>query len=978
MTPEREFRPVHDRSDQSQEKNIMNIPRFGIHSNTAASAAAAAIAAGAVLCGAPAACADNMSESAASLSGKVSFATDRNGAVRSVVVTPEDGERLTVTGEAIAFADGATITFLAPGELEFQNAVTSAGDVTVIRPESGAPQYLEWCAPGGVTIDGDSYKKIFADAGTLDDEISLVGFETDEGVYTVVSNRPYAVTSSAINGIPSGNYSHQMSVGNIWDGATTKSLRLQLAQPDGTGDIYARISAYTTFEGNLFNSPDPRNETGVETTSDATTLAQHAVKRIVLARKGKGFATVRFHGATDLNGGAVVYKVRKSNDAFVQSDGTARINTGYKMKPGSHIEIDYEYTEFLSDSDRLFGGSGALVYLSKGSVPTLLYGDGLAGNIGSAFSELQTDVRCHTTLTPDGRWIDTDYETGATNYDRQADKSITAEGANPLYLFGWHNSGNYSKAKIYRFTLAENGAVVHDYLPAVKEGIAGFYDEVGGGFIHGGSSASKFTASDEATALPEDPYIQGDGTSLIVTDFCMAPNVAVEFAYALDEVTAGVRIIGGGGLINYLSDTSPAMIYGDGTTETKYSGKTADTAKHLVTMTPDGVWTDVDPTTGSVNYTRTFSKTITYTMSSAIRLFGAHNSDIYAKAKIYYATFTTNGVLAAHFVPAVVGGVAGFKDTVGGKFFSGDTPSAFSAGGAVEHVENESYDAYIQSDGTSRINTGFKMKPGVRIDVDYEYTGFLKNSDRLFGGSGALLYLSGSGSVPTLMYGDGLSGTVGSTFSGLQTGVRYHTTVTPEGRWIDTQYETGVTNYDRQASTSITTEGANPLYLFGWHNSGNYSKAKIYRFTLTVDGAVAYDFIPAEVNGVAGFTNTVSGAFVSGASASAFSFGCSWREGSGMGADMFTTVPADSTVSKDNTTTLTAAMPGADSYEWLKNGEVIAGSTGASISVGWRSGLGTDVYSVRAVKTVAGATIRSDAVSAIVEFLPSAFVLIMR
>ncbi len=71
-------------------------------------------------------------------------------------------------------------------------------------------------------------------------------------------------------------------------------------------------------------------------------------------------------------------------------------------------------------------------------------------------------------------------------------------------------------------------------------------------------------------------------------------------------------------------------------------------------------------------------------------------------------------------------------------------------------------------------------------------------------------------------------------------------------------------------------------------------------------------------------------------------------------------------------------MPGADSYEWLKNGVVIAGETGASLTVGWRTGLGTDVYSVRAVKTVAGATIRSDAVSATVEFRPSAFVLVVR
>ena len=969
----------------------MNTPRFRIRFGISMAAKVAALATGAVLHGASAAHAANVSEvavsrnasaparltlqvtsrDAPSLPGKIAFATDRNGAVRSVVVTPEDGERLIVTGDAIAFAEGATITFLAPGELEFQSAVTSAGDITVIRPDAGAPQYLEWRAPSGVTIDGDAYKKIFSNAGTLDGEISLVGFETADGAYTVVSNRPYAVTSSDISGIPSGDYCYQMSVGNLWDGTTTKSLRLQLAQPDGTGDIYARIPAYTTYGGNLFNSPDPRNETGVETTSDGATLAQHAVTRIVLARKGKGFATVRFHGATDLNGGAVVYKVRESSDAYIQSDGTARIATPFYMQSGGNVNIDYEFTELLQNNDYLIGGSNLRLWLS-GSSPAMSFAGGSTVYSGK---NAVAGRRCVMTVKSDGSWIDVDHDSGSENFSKKSSDELGGAGTYPLYLFGWHNAANYSKAKIYRVTFAINGAVVHDYLPAVKEGIAGFYDEVGGGFIHGGSSANKFTAGGDAAALPDDPYIRGDGTSLIVTDFCMAPNVAVEFAYALDEVTSGARIIGGGGLINYLSGTSPTMVYGDGTSETKGSGKNADTAKHLVTMTPDGVWTDVNPTTGSVNYTKTFSKTITYTMPYAIHLFGSHNSDVYAKAKIYYATFTTNGVAVAHFVPAVVGGVAGFKDTVGGKFFKGETPSAFTAGGGVEKVENEPYDAYIQSDGTSRINTGFKMKPGVRIDVDYEYTGFLKNSDRLFGGSGALLYLSGT--VPTLMYGDGLADNIGSTFSGLQTGVRYHTTVTPEGRWIDTNYETGVTNYDRQASTSITTEGANPLYLYGWHNSGNYSKAKIYRFTLTVDGAVAYDFIPAEVNGVAGFTNAVGGAFVSGASASAFSFGCSWREGSGMGADMFTTVPADTTVSKDRTTTLTAAMPGADSYEWLKNGEVIAGSTGASLSVGWRSGLGTDVYSVRAVKTVAGTTIRSDAVSATIEFLPSAFVMVV-
>ena len=915
--------------------------------------------------------------------GKVALAVDRKGAVKNVVVSPSGGERVTVTGEAIAFAEGATITFLAPGELEFQNAVTSASDITVIRPETGKPQSLEWRSPNGTTVAGNDYVKIFSGAGTLKDEITVVGFETTDGVYTVVSNRPYAAeTAGPVGEMPSCSRVYQMSVGNLWDGTNTKSIRFQLAQPDGTGDIYARTTAYTVSDGgnNVFNSPDPRElDSGVTkytASENPDVIAAHPVTRIILARKGKGYATVRFRGATDLNGGAVVYKVRESCDAYIQSDGTARINTGYKMKPGSGIEIDYAYTEFQSVSERLFGGGCALVYLS-GTVPTLMYGDSLASTVGSAFSGLQTGVRYHTTVTSEGRWIDTLYETGATNYDRTASAQITKEGGNPLYLFGWHNAANYSKAKIYRFTLAENGAVVHDYLPAVKEGIAGFYDEVGGGFIHGGASAGKFTASDDAAALPDDPYIRGDGTSLIVTDFCMATNVAVEYAYAFDEVTSGARILGGGGMINYLSGTSPAMVYGDGTTATMNSGKTADTAKHLVSMTPDGVWTDVNPITGAVNFTKTSEKIITFAKASnPIRLFGSFNSDIYAKARIYYVTFSTNGVVIAKFVPAVVGGVAGFRDAVSGKFYAGATPTAFTAGGAVEHVANESYDPYIQGNGTSLIVTDFSMRPNVAVEYAYAFDEVTSNAG-IIGGGGIINYLAGTTTM--MIYGDGTATSMSSEKTADT--AKHLVSMTPDGVWTDTDPITGEVNFTKTSTKTITYAMSTSIRLFGSQNNTltpNRAKAKIYYATFSVNGVAAANFVPAEVDGIAGFTDTVGGKFYAGETPSAFSYGCSWREGSGLGAEKFTTVPEDATVPRNETATLTAEMPGADSYEWLKNGEVIVGETGASLAVGWRTGAGSDVYTVRAVRTVTGVTIKSDTVSATVRFDKAGTVILFR
>ncbi|MBQ6247909.1 MAG: hypothetical protein IJK04_13645, partial [Kiritimatiellae bacterium] len=192
-----------------------------------------------------------LSGGALSPAGKVAFATDRNGAVAGVVVTPSDGERLTVTGDAITFAEGATITFLAPGELEFQNAVTAPGDITVVRPDA---EYLEWNSPCGVVLNSSTYKKIFVNAGPLE-ELTLVGFTASDGVYTVVTNRPYATGSSTPPGLPSGDYIHQLSHGNLYDGTSTKAVRVQLAQPVGSNDIYARLTQYAVVGGNSFNAP---------------------------------------------------------------------------------------------------------------------------------------------------------------------------------------------------------------------------------------------------------------------------------------------------------------------------------------------------------------------------------------------------------------------------------------------------------------------------------------------------------------------------------------------------------------------------------------------------------------------------------------------------------------------------------------------------------------------------------------------------
>ncbi|MBR0057258.1 MAG: hypothetical protein IJP66_08005, partial [Kiritimatiellae bacterium] len=171
-----------------------------------------------------------------------------------------------------------------------------------------------------VSLSSSAYVKVAE--GTLEDTLSLSGITAYNGTgqvdFTCVSNRPYATSSTVVSGLPSGSYVHQLSVFNNWDGTRTRSYRVQLAQPDGTTDIYARVPAVTVSqEGvNLASYPDIR-----DFKDDAT----------VIAASYTNDADIANFPVTKL-------RLRRIDDPYVESDGTSGISTGYRMKGTSRLE----------------------------------------------------------------------------------------------------------------------------------------------------------------------------------------------------------------------------------------------------------------------------------------------------------------------------------------------------------------------------------------------------------------------------------------------------------------------------------------------------------------------------------------------------------------------------------------------------------------------------------------------------------------
>ena len=82
------------------------------------------------------------------LDGKVviTYDTSETAKVKTIVATPSGGETLTITGAAMTFAAGATISLAADGKLIFANDVTADGALALNRTDGA---YYDWTGSKG-------------------------------------------------------------------------------------------------------------------------------------------------------------------------------------------------------------------------------------------------------------------------------------------------------------------------------------------------------------------------------------------------------------------------------------------------------------------------------------------------------------------------------------------------------------------------------------------------------------------------------------------------------------------------------------------------------------------------------------------------------------------------------------------------------------------------------------------------------------
>lgn len=739
--------------------------------------------------------------------------------------------------------------------------------------------------------------------------------------------------------------------------------------------------------------------------------------------------------ATAMMAAAAFAPAALAEDAYIQSDGTQFINTGYYVKPTSAVELDFAFVGFENTS--AFVQSRLMDNDASNSKPSLAMAAYVAGQVANDNCSLAFAIG---DIASDGSFAG-DWTSGSGTGTRarycddtrrtirldefnkresilvdgeevwgisKANYSYTLSSSLPLGLLGRtkkaDGTSDYrTKIRVYGFRIYESGELVKNYIPALKGGEPGLYDTLGSGFLRNNLLGNLFATGGDITSVPDDGYIatpgnDGPAGSLYFdTDYLPTANSRVEMDYVLAEAypssssttwylfsafNNGYYGIGlnqnnawwcaGSASANKWQPFSPSLKFGGAF----YSVGIRHTAiQDLTTLsTPAAIVTE--GLTNAVANAAGVMPTGTLTLKIAANRNGSNG---FAPVKIYGFKIYESGNLARSYRPYVSNGVPGLLDTVGsGGFISSAvaTNSLKVAAGGLIGADSFSRDAYLQSDGTQSIDTGYTPQMNTRFELDFQHlTGVSTNKGHYFMSSDyAAAYLHQT--TTTFMFSGSDKYTYQAASDGAPDTIRHSAIIDRVNNMF--HFVTGDVTNKTVSFTAATKDDSYTLKLFSFRDGNQgFAEVRIYSCRIYEGGELKHEFVPYLQNGVAGFWDTVDGVFKATSKGRALVM-------SGMGVDgaemWVKPLAATAEVSQNHSATLTAAAAGAKSYKWALNGEVIPGATGETCTATWRQGgyNAPDIYTCTAIYDVFGVETEGTPVECLVTRIPEAFVITVR
>lgn len=588
--------------------------------------------------------------------------------------------------------------------------------------------------------------------------------------------------------------------------------------------------------------------------------------------------------------------------AYIESDGTSYIDTGYTPTTNTAIACDFEYTDvtaqqFVFEASDSVNATNAnykayfRTYISGAGKIAWAMNRNLWQNPG--FENIAANARYSIFLNSPG------YSVVVKNANQHKTTAVEKWSMSrkisgtTLKLFA-NGSGNANKAKarIYQMKIFEDGELVRDFTPATKGDVIGFVDQVTGDFI-GSASGMTISNTGTETVLPEDdPYIESDGTMGINTGVQTQPGLKIEVDFQIvgDPIVAQWRIVAndagsdntwprGSAYVN--SSLNFAVTSGDTWQGTNSTGIPADTLRHKVVLGDANNKCYLLPAygrnvlgsmiTGNA-YTKRSMTQFALLATPKANIGSSHSNR--SKARIYGAKFWVNGKLIRDFRPRTLNGVAGLEEVVHGGFY---TSEGYTASANVPEGLT-STPAYIENDGSffSYVNTYYHANQKSKFEVEYQVVK-MAGSGIVWGEYG------GSAGLSCLMWHD----STGKAYPQVRDGSYAAPTTTKYG-YEDAGRHTSIIDVPARvlrvldADGNVETEGtapestatANfPILLFGaakdkYGHSTQLMTGRIYSAKIWEkegeEYVLVHDFKPVLCDGLPGFMDQVSGQFFSG------------------------------------------------------------------------------------------------------------------
>ena len=229
-----------------------------------------------------------------------------------------------------------------------------------------------------------------------------------------------------------------------------------------------------------------------------------------------------------------------AEDAYIQSDGTQHIRTGYCANPRTKVVCDFAYVDATTVQQRIFGAD------DDGTTAGISFSSYINGNVQYAWAFqdgtgnwTSTGVKADTarrTLTIDGPGNKVTLATGSTvNYTATISTARTKTSIWPLAIFASNRSTGYTslinpaKAKLYSFAIYEDGAPIHYYKPyhSADGATVGLKDLITGAILTQGAG-NAFTCGGD---ISDNPALDIPGMRQVGDD--------IEFLVQVDVGTDG-------------------------------------------------------------------------------------------------------------------------------------------------------------------------------------------------------------------------------------------------------------------------------------------------------------------------------------------------------------------------------------------------------------------------------------------------------